>query len=215
MVSYLDIDKELEPYGLCLRGGFVENSTYLLVGNVGSKMWKQFGREHEDWIEPNPMDNWTRKSMDALAQKIGATVIYPFDGPNYAPFQFWAEKADCVFPSPIGPLIHPKYGLWHAYRAVFLFDQAVEDVPDIPDEASPCERCFTKPCLSSCPVEAFSQDKPFKFQKCIDFLNKNLEGSCMKYGCLARQACPVGKQYAYEREHAFFHLERFRRLAPK
>ncbi|WP_135081130.1 hypothetical protein [Terasakiella sp. SH-1] len=210
MVSYLDIDKQLEPLGLCLRGGFVENETYLLVGNVGSKMWEQFGLQYEDWIEPDPMDNWIRKKMDAFGARLGANVIYPFDGPNYAPFQFWAAKADSVFPSPIGPLIHPIYGLWHAYRAVLIFSEPVEDIPSIPDVISPCEKCFSKPCLTSCPVDAFGEDQEFAFLDCIDHLNQNLEGSCMKYGCLARQACPVGKEYAYEREHAFFHLDRFR-----
>jgi len=208
MVSYQDIQQELESLGLTLRGGFVDDETYVLIGNVGSKVWEHFGIQYDDWIEPDPLDNWTKASLDPIAGKFGAKVIYPFNGDAPAPFQTWAMKGDCVFPTPIGALIHPQYGLWHAYRACFIFDGEVENLPQKPDVGSPCATCETKPCQYSCPVDAY-KNSHFNFMKCIDFLNKNLEGSCMKNGCLARKACPVGSDYAYEREHGKFHMDRF------
>jgi hypothetical protein len=212
MASYKDIDALLEPYGLCLRGGLLKGEeTYLLVGNVGSKIWKRFGLQFDDWVEPNPLDHWTKKTVDALALKYGARAIYPFDGPKYPPFQEWARRADMVYPSPIGPLIHPEYGLWHAYRAALVFTGTITDIPKVPATDSPCDKCSSKPCLSSCPVDAFKDDS-FNFAGCMDYLNENLEGTCMDKGCMARQACPVGKEYAYEREHGRFHMERFLKL---
>ena len=56
-------------------------------------------------------------SSMASRPTVGAAPIYPFGGPPYWPFQRWAQRAEAVFPSPLGILIHPEYGLWHAYRA--------------------------------------------------------------------------------------------------
>jgi len=209
MVSYQDIAESVEPLGLCLRGGFVDGQTYILVGNVGSRLWENFGPAYDDWVEPDPLDAWTKRHMDDLAQKLGAEVVYPFDGPPFAPFQTWALRADTVFQSPIGALIHPEYGLWHAYRAALIFEEAVPGLPRKDDaQRSPCEKCDLKPCLYSCPAEAFRMND-FRYQNCLDFLNKNLEGSCMHRGCLARRACPVGADYRYEPEHARFHMGKF------
>src|SRR4030095_137820 len=33
----------------------------------------------------------------------------------------WAMRAEAVAPSPLGILIHPDYGLWHAYRGALAF----------------------------------------------------------------------------------------------
>ena len=43
-------------------------------------------------------------------------ALFPFSCPPFLPFLRWAERAEVVFPSPSGPLIHPVYGLWHTYR---------------------------------------------------------------------------------------------------
>ena len=59
-------------------------------------------------------------------------------------------------PVSLGMLIHPEYGLWHAYRAALLFDRPVDGVPKRIEQASPCATCAGKPCLSACPVSAFS-----------------------------------------------------------
>ena len=214
MVAYADINKMLQPFGFCLRGGFVEQETYLLVGNVGSDIWKFFGAEHDDWVEPDPLDSWTRKHLGSLAETLEAEVIYPFEGPKYAPFQMWAMSCDCVYQSPIGPLIHPTYGLWHAYRGALVMKSVVDGLPERVDVPNPCKSCTLKPCLTACPVNAFT-GKAYEVPKCMDYLNKNLEGDCMHNGCLARRACPVGRDYAYKPAHNAFHMARFRTSAPK
>ncbi|WP_417832701.1 ferredoxin [Terasakiella sp.] len=209
MVDYRDIENSVKALGLCLRGGFVdEDKTYILVGNTGSDIWKEFGPAYDDWVEPNPLDEWTKRHIDPIAADFGAEALYPFIGPPFMPFQRWAMKADAVFPSPIGPLIHPEYGLWHAYRAALVFEEPVSGLPVREEIASPCIACELKPCLVSCPVDAFVEGT-FKFQKCLDHLNKKLEGSCMHNGCLARRACPIGAEYRYHREHARFHMDKF------
>lgn len=208
MVSYNEIDEMLKSVGFCLRGGFVDKRTTILVGNVGSDIWKLFGAEYDDWVEPHPLDDWTRKHLLKLADKLDCKVVFPFDGPPFAPFQRWAMKADSVFPSPTGPLIHPVYGLWHAYRGALVFDEPISGIPPRPNIKSPCDSCEKKPCLKTCPVVAFDGEE-YDVSKCMDYLAENLESDCMDGGCQARHACPVGQKFAYQREHASYHMDRF------
>ena len=35
-------------------------------------------------------------------------------------------RAEGLKPSPIGILMHPQFGLWHAYRGALLFDVEIE-----------------------------------------------------------------------------------------
>lgn len=209
MTSYHHIAKSVEALGLCLRGGFVEEGkSYILIGNIGSRLWDTFGAADQDWVEPHPLDEWTKRHIDPLADHFSAQALYPFQGPPFAPFQRWALRADTVFTSPIGPLIHPQYGLWHAYRAALVFPEIVDDIAQRGDQRSPCETCCTKPCLTHCPVGAFSHNG-LALQQCLGFLKENPDGSCMNTGCLARLACPVGAQYRYRNAHARFHMNRF------
>lgn len=213
MVTYNEIDDQLKKFGLCLRGGFTREETVLMVGNVGSEIWKRFGSQYDDWVEPDPLDDWTHRKLTKLAQQFKCTVSFPFEGPPYHPFQEWAMKADCVFPSPMGTLIHPIYGLWHAYRGAFFFDHPIDGLPPKPKLDSPCTTCENKPCLSACPVEAFDSWS-YNSVKCLDYLNRNLDGDCMEGGCLARSACPVGTKFAYKKEHGTFHMDRFLQSHP-
>lgn len=218
MVSYNKIDEKLKPIGFCLRGGFEKTdpiskeviTTTILVGNVGSDIWKLFGSQYDDWIEPDPLDEWTRKHLLRLADEFDCKVVFPFEGPPFAPFQKWAMKADAVFPSPVGPLIHPIYGLWHAYRGAFVFKGAIKQLPPRPQLKSPCESCSKKPCLRVCPVQAYDGES-YNVPKCMDYLSLNIDSECMDVGCIARRACPIGQKFAYHKEHGHFHMDRFLR----
>ena len=46
-------------------------------------------------------------------QRFRRAGAVPVRRPPYWPFQQWARRAEPVHPSPIGVLIHPRYGLWH------------------------------------------------------------------------------------------------------
>ena len=204
-----ELDEKLSARGFCVRGAFSDNGrTLVLIGNVGSDMWDHFGEKPNDWVEPDPLDQWCKEFIDEIAKGYEASAIYPFEGPKFPPFQQWALRAEDVHKSPLGMLIHPEYGLWHAYRAAFLFKEEIPGIEEVEKQKSPCEKCFSKPCLMGCPVDAYT-GKSFKASRCLDYLNKNLEGACMHKGCLARMACPVGSDYAYKVEHRRFHQERF------
>jgi hypothetical protein len=208
------IERALESHGLILRGGFhPENDeaglegigTVVLVGNAGPAMWEAF-MPHID-AERNSLDRWTKRVIDRIAEKFGARVIYPF-GPEAPPFQRWAIRAETVYPSPLGILIHPEYGLWHAYRAALLLSEQL-DLPPHSTASSPCDSCAEKPCLSACPVSAFAGTN-YDVAACASHL-AGAEQTCLAVGCLARNACPIGEKWRYREAQIVFHMAAFNR----
>lgn len=209
--------------GLLLRGGFHpapedgvpplsngrQAGTLLLIGNVGSSLWPVFSASAEAADgRPDPLDRWSRRLVQDIAVDVGAEPLFPFGGPPYLPFQRWALRAEAVAPSPLGILIHPDYGLWHAYRAALAFAVRL-DLPRPDPRPRPCDSCADRPCLAACPVGAFDGNR-YDVPACISHLAAPPGGSCMSGGCLARSACPVGRAYAYEAEQARFHMRAFR-----
>jgi epoxyqueuosine reductase QueG len=147
--------------------------------------------------------------IDRLASNLGAAPLYPFAGPPWLPFQRWAQKADRVFVSPLGILIHPEFGLWHSYRGALTFREHL-DLPAAATEASPCDSCREKPCLTRCPVSAFS-GAGYDVAGCRAHISTRAGTACMDGGCLARRACPVGAAHRYAPAQASFHMQAFLR----
>ena len=217
----------LEPAALFLRGGFypaesdevpalpdgTEAGTVLLAGNVGGAMWAAFSTDGPGPDPHNPLDSWLKPHILAAAEAVGGHAILPNEGPPYVPIQDWATRADPIHRSPTGIMIHPEYGLWHVYRAAFLFAGRVEFAPR-GDSPSPCESCAAKPCLTICPVDAFKPDR-FDFKSCSDHVAGISGANCRTRGCMARRACPVGRQYAYPRDAQEFHTAAFLRAAQR
>lgn len=215
------LDAALADYGLITRGAlnFGEGeaptlvgggmaASVILIGHAGSSIWPHFSKllQGRSKAEPNPLDTWSKELIGAAAREVGGHAVFPSDRP-YLPFQQWARMAESLKPSPLGMLIDPQYGLWHAYRGAVLFDdlalsQKVEKL------SHPCDTCVEKPCLSACPVEAFS-DRGFAVADCRAYLGSTEGRQCMDNGCRARGACPVGREYAYEPEQMRFHMRAF------
>ncbi|MCW9034336.1 MAG: ferredoxin [Rhodospirillales bacterium] len=209
----MDLDKinmRVSEQGFCVRGAFNmkdHDQTAILIGNIGGDLWPHFS-PHQSKTS-HPLDQWTKKVLQEIATDIRADVYFPFEGPPFHPFQKWAQQAEQVFPSPIGPLIHPTYGLWHAYRALFVFKDKQLLEEKTADLASPCLTCLDKPCLHTCPVSAFNETSGYDVPKCIAHLKTPEGQDCMAKGCIARRACPVGKNYIYPPQMAKFHMEKF------
>lgn len=211
----------LRPVGMILRGGFHPGAsddvpplsngsrpaTLILVGNAGPAMWHAFAATRK--TGQNPLDDWTRRLLDEIASAVGATALFPFDGPPWLPFQRWAQRADNVHPSPTGPLIHPTFGLWHAYRGVLALAETIE-IPAIQSQPSPCETCPDKPCLSACPVDALAPGT-YDVPACVAHLGSAAGIDCLSGSCQARAACPVGSDYRYVPDQNRFHMHAFLR----
>jgi hypothetical protein len=211
----------IEGAGLVGRGAFLladderewalaDARTIVLIGVVGRSGWDAFAASEEtrDGAE-HPLDRWSRRVIDGLAVALGAVALYPFGGPPFLPFQQWARRSEPVHPSPLGLLIHPVYGLWHSYRGALAFVEAL-DVPAWEAARSPCETCRDRPCLSACPVGAFSLDG-YDVAACAAHLGRAAGADCMELGCRARRACPVGAERAHGPEQAAFAMRAFRR----
>jgi len=213
-VPLAELAETLASHGLILRGGFHPEAgeaefegagTVLLVGNAGGAMWDAFAPDIDG--DPNPLDRWTRHIIDPLAARFRARAIYPFDA-DTPPFQRWALRAETLHPSPIGLLIHPEFGLWHAWRAALLFPDRLPLSPRA-DGPSPCETCAGKPCLSACPVGAFSYSG-YDVAACASHI-ATLDAGCNHSGCRARNACPVGAEWRYPEAQIRFHMAAFAR----
>lgn len=212
----------LSPYGLILRGAFHPApddgvpqpvSTLAMIGNVGrpegDATWRAFNTARGRFPGSESLNEWARSVVEPIARRLGAAALFPFGAKPPLPFQRWAMRADRVFPSPLGLLIHPDYGLWHAYRAALGFAEKLP-LPPCAQVASPCETCAAKPCLAACPVGAFT-GSGYDVPRCVAFLDTPSGADCMERGCRARRACPVGADRVHEPAQAQFHMRAFRR----
>lgn len=218
------IEKALRPAGMIARGGFHpgpsdgvpgDAATLVLVGNAGPALWRAFeaaSTADERRAAANPLDDWTRRALNAAADALGAVALYPFGGPPHLPFQRWALRTGRVTPSPIGPLIDPEFGLWHAYRGALAFTDTFE-LPNWPEAPGPCETCAEKPCLAACPAGVFGAAEGVAEKHDVDACVEHVTGpdgaDCREAGCLARRACPIGPEYVYAPPQAAFHMARF------
>lgn len=209
------LGEAVSEFGFLVRGGFrasqkdavpdvfdgVATQTVLLVGSVGDRMWSRFGKDRKD--EADPLDRWTQRCLESVATGLGARVVFPFQRP-FLPFQHWLKSADVSHVSPLRLLIHPEFGLWHVVRGAFLFADALE-IPRQETVAPPCKGCRQHPCMTSCPVDAFSA-RGLDVGRCASHLASEAGADCMANGCLARRACPVGVSYRHTSEQAAFHM---------
>jgi epoxyqueuosine reductase QueG len=116
-------------------------------------------------------------------------------------------RAEPMHVSPLGLLIHPTEGLWRGYRGALAFAERLA-VPPFRAAASACETCVARPCLSACPVGAFT-GAGYDVAACAAHLGRPAGRACMAGACLARRACPVGADWAHEPAEAAFHMRAF------
>jgi hypothetical protein len=216
-----EVSAALASLGMRLRGGFVPVAEdgvpsladgrparmLLLVGNVGPDMYPHFFAAPESQARTNPLDRWTRRVIEPIAARFGAEPLFPFGGPPWHPFQRWAKRAEGLQSSPLGILIHPDFGLWHAYRAAMLFPREIA-LPAPAARSHPCQSCADKPCLVTCPVGAVTTTG-YSVRACAEHVAGPAGTDCRSGGCLARRACPVGRQHAYPPRAMAFHSAAF------
>jgi hypothetical protein len=208
MTDILTINELVNLHGLVVLAGFDET---VLVGNAGSSMWNYFTQSAEYGDDqPDAMDRWSRRIGEDVATAVNAHVVFPFEGPPYPPVLNWARQAGQAFPSPLSMYIHRQHGLWHAYRFALLFSEAPDVFPTEEIFTSPCQSCIDQPCLSACPVSAFSPGE-YRVDDCLTYLGQDESSGCRQKGCLARRACPIAEQNQYVADHARFHMDAFLR----
>lgn len=216
------IDAALQAAGLVRFGGFHPRpedrvpalrdgravATLFMIGNAGGAMWRVFAAAPEAADgRPHPLDRWSARVLGRLADELSGAAILPSDGPPYPPFVAWAKRAAPVRESPLGMLIHPDYGLWHAYRGALALAERLA-LPPRDERPSPCASCAERPCLSTCPVAAFTP-QGYDVELCFQHIEGAEGADCLELGCRARRACPVGRAYVYDPRQALFHMDAF------
>jgi ferredoxin len=212
------IDEALSGSGLATRGAFALEageglegfSSGVLIGHLGGTFWPIFRAWHA--AHPgiaDPLDAWSKAIIGDVAHDVQKRAVFPSDKPHL-PFQRWAARAEGLKHGPLGVLMHPQAGPWHAYRGAILFEQPLEAGPPQKDRlaAHPCDMCAAKPCLAACPVNAVSPDR-FDVEACRAHLASPEGAPCMTGGCLARNACPAGGGFRYSAEQQAFHQAAF------
>lgn len=195
-MTLAEIEAALSLSGLEVLGGFHPDpgefddfQTILLLGPAGEAFWPVFSLSTEYQSgTANPLDRWSERVVEEAATSLNARAIFPFGGPPHHPFYSWALRTGRFWASPIQLLVHDRLGLMVSFRGALGFGHRIA-LP--PTESSPCARCHA-PCLSACPVDAFDGSS-YDVTRCKAHLGKPEGTVCMQGGCLARRACPVGK----------------------
>lgn len=221
------IEGPLAGSGLFLRGAFHPApedgvpplsdgrpaATVVLVGNAGNDLWRAFRASGPDMAVRHPLDGWVAGYLRAAAEALGAEFVDAMR-PPWPPIQQWAVRAGAGHRSPVNLVIHPEYGLWHTFRGALLTAERLP-LPDAPVLDNPCETCAGRPCLTTCPADAFALPEneiegggfaEFDPPACVDHVESPAGRGCRTAGCLARRACPVGRPWAYDREPAAYHM---------
>jgi hypothetical protein len=131
---------------------------------------------------PDPLNCWSKQAMDSIAVPLDAAALYPFGGPPRHDFQRWALKVEAVYRSPLGLLVHPRWGLWHSYRGALALRRPFKLAPR--ESANPCEVCRDRPCLSASPVSAFAPECPYDHAACCHHIEAG-EADCLTRACLS------------------------------
>lgn len=181
-----------------------------LIGNAGGAFWSEFTAwvERQPDVMADPLDTWSTEVIGRVGETFGARLIMPNERP-FPPFQQWARRAARLEASPLGILIHPEYGLWHAFRGALAFETPL-GFPQVHKPIHLCDACHGKPCLSACPVEAFA-GPDFAYGRCVAHVKGARGGACRAGGCLARNACPYGLDYRYPAEMQGFIMRAYAR----
>lgn len=179
------------------------SGSLLLISPDGAHFWDYFtaSAEYLDGT-PDPLDRWSRRIGDQIAQDCGALALYPFGGPPHHPFYDWALRTGRAYAAPIGLLVHDQAGLFISYRMALLVPW---HSPAAPTQQRPCDAC-ARPCTTACPVSAFAIG--YDVAACKNHLRHAAGQDCMTTGCAARRACPIG-QHGRPAAQSAFHMKAF------
>jgi hypothetical protein len=155
----------------------------------------------------DPLNRWSTRVIGGLAVRFGAHALFPFGAPPHQPFIAWAKRGEPVAESPLGLLIHPDHGLWHAYRGALAVAEQLA-LPPSDTRSRPCDLCIERPCLAACPVGAFTAPG-YDVAACAGHTSVPTDADCLDIGCRARRACPVGREAQYGPGQARFHMAAF------
>ncbi len=176
----------------------------VLTAHGGRSLWPKL---QVNWPESkDPVDTYSRSVMRRYVEEhlIGEESLLLYPTQDYLiPLQQLGTYVGWSHPSPVGVGIHADYGLWFAYRTAFLTTAELTPT-EIDLRPSPCLSCVDKPCLTACPAKALSANAPIQLDPCLN--HRIAEESSCADRCLARMACPIGRDaYQYDLAQIQYH----------
>ncbi|WP_235824122.1 ferredoxin [Falsiruegeria mediterranea] len=214
-VSYAKVEAAARATGLIVMGAQhprmskakqLNGGTLILLGTAAA-FWDTFETSPE-WTDGlrHPIDRWSTRVVQGLAQDFTATAYFPFGGPPYTPFIDWALKSGRTFTSPVGALVQDTVGMLISFRGALHFEQEF-DIPQ-PSGVSPCTDC-PAPCATACPVEALNAQSFYDVDNCHAYLNTPAGQTCLTEGCATRLACPVSAGAGRSQAQTAHHMRAF------
>jgi len=175
----------------------------ILIGHGGRRLWECV--QASGIAGEHPIDDYCVQTIGRWFAEympgVNFRIVYPGDAP--VGLQALGKLAGWHHASPFMVGIDGEWGSWFAYRAVVLAnsrfrpflpaDRAPKEVPL--GDSIPCLNCPDQPCITACPADAMA-DGQFSLARCAG--HRLQAGSPCAYGCLARQACPVGAAHRYD-----------------
>ena len=152
--------------------------------------------------KPDPLDRWSRRAVEPVAEEVGAKALFPFGGPPWLPFFSWALRTGSCWQSPVQLLVHDTAGLFVSFRAALAFGREI-DLPDT-DSASPCWSCAERPCLRSCPAGVLDERR-YNAEGCKTYVSGTDGRDCLERGCNVRRSCPVSITFGRSERQSRFH----------
>ena len=141
-VKVSDLPEDLYPFTQDQK-----NKTLCLLASGGKKLWENL--PHPLTIEDHPIESFSKKVMMKFASdflKDDIEILYPADS-SILPLQKIGRAMNLCRQSPIGIDIHPDYGLWFAFRGIFLTNLEIS-TPTPKTFESPCDSCSDRPCMN-------------------------------------------------------------------
>ncbi|MCG2634474.1 MAG: hypothetical protein J4A00_06065 [Gammaproteobacteria bacterium] len=207
LVAVLDFAQLPEQARLAVEaagGDLATVKRLVLLGHGGRDFWDALCRANRS--DPHPVDGYSRQVAETLARGYwglgDALLLYPGSAP--LPLMQLGQIAGWHRPSPLGIGIHPRFGIWSAYRAAFVTGAWLPLRRELP-ATSPCESCMERPCFGACPVGAVSANA-LDVAACAEFRLRD-DSPCAQR-CLARSACPVASGSRYSDEQIRHHYSR-------
>lgn len=198
------VAREVEPHGLMVMG---HAGPRVLIG-TDANWWDVFTQSPEYLSKvADPVDTWSKRILNNIAEDLSAKALFPSDGPPYAPFIAWALETGRFWQSPTGMMIHDSAGLMISLRCAFEF---IDEFESVPAGTNPCDTCADRPCIAACPVNALSGDAPYDVPACKAYLDTPEGIQCMTHGCHVRRACPVSQAFGRPDTQTAFHMKAFR-----
>lgn len=163
---------------------FETKGSLVVLGSGGPSFWRNFSSPSVLNPQRHPLDNFCRDQIlewgkEYLQEDLSQKILFPRYDLHF-PLQQLGRFLNICVPSPLGIDISQDFGLWFAFRGVFVTDKVLTMNVN-KSFSSPCEACSGKPCLNfpedfnkarlSCPIkqeERYSEKQLAYHQRVLD-----------------------------------------------